>query len=411
MRPGRRAGGGRSTRPAGHVWFVGAPTTDDSTALPGVSVVGWRSCVGVSSGAAVVGGRRSRPGPVLRMVQGAAWMRRWWWPQTKIRFSSDVGPPLIQCSRWWAWHISGGRVQCGNRQCWSRATSAFQIAGVTRRRRRPTSRTSDLPPRTPGMTSASQHNRRTALGESCSPVSVVATPERSCRSVRPISRVSRGTAPWEVGSRSAVCSRSAALDQGVEHPGAVVTGVASVVTAAWQVTRGRVAGSRLSARCARCSTTGVGRGMGCGQRDQGGLDQGRVLAAAAAFDPGTAALVLGDGQVPAQVGGAFEAVQLALGATVVPVGIDDGQESVGELAQLGRIQRLGLIEQDRHRAGADVGVTGQGVDGPFDHVRLGRGEPAVAQGLGDRGRAAGSPTRPRVGPLRVRCLCGHRRPR
>ena len=146
-------------------------------------------------------------GPVLRMVQGAAWIRRWWWPQTKIMFSSEVGPPLIQCSRWWAWHISGGRVQCGNRQCWSRATRAFQIAGVTRRRRRPTSRTSDLAPRTAGMTSASQHNRRTVEAESCSPVSVVATPAnafggRSGSSAG--SAVGLRCGRWAAGRRSAV---------------------------------------------------------------------------------------------------------------------------------------------------------------------------------------------------------------
>ena len=59
------------------------------------------------------------------------------------------------------------------------ACHAFQMAVDARRSWRPTSRTWEFPPRTAGMTSASQHRRRAADAESCSPVSVRARPERS----------------------------------------------------------------------------------------------------------------------------------------------------------------------------------------------------------------------------------------
>ena len=58
-------------------------------------------------------------------------MVRWWWPQSSTRLSRAVMPPWVQWRMWWAWHITGGRVQPGNAQWWSRATRAVQIAGVT----------------------------------------------------------------------------------------------------------------------------------------------------------------------------------------------------------------------------------------------------------------------------------------
>ena len=68
-------------------------------------------------------------------------MVRWWWPQSRTRLSSEVGPPSAQWWMWWAWHMTGGRVQPGNAQWVSRTMRAVQIAGVTSRRVRPTSRT------------------------------------------------------------------------------------------------------------------------------------------------------------------------------------------------------------------------------------------------------------------------------
>ena len=58
--------------------------------------------------------------------------------------------------------------------------------------------------------------------------------------------------------------RAAPLDEGVEEAGAVVAGVAAVVATAGDRTRGRV-------------TDRSGGGVGCGERDQGRLDQLCVL--------------------------------------------------------------------------------------------------------------------------------------
>ncbi len=115
-----------------------------------------------------------------------------------------------------------------------------------------------------------------------------------------------------LGQQVGALEPSAALDQGVEQPGAVVAGVAAVVAAPRDVAGGRVAHRS-------------GGGLGCGEGDQGGFHEGGVLGGAAAFDPGAAALVVGDGEVPVEVGGAFEAVQLALGVPVLTVWVDQGR--------------------------------------------------------------------------------------
>src|SRR4051794_41841860 len=57
--------------------------------------------------------------------------------------------------------MTGGRVQPGKAQCRSRRMRASQSAVVTRRRVRPTSRTSLRVPRTAGTRSASHARRRT----------------------------------------------------------------------------------------------------------------------------------------------------------------------------------------------------------------------------------------------------------
>jgi hypothetical protein len=96
--------------------------------------------------------------------------------------------------------------------------------------------------------------------------------------------------------------------------------------------------------------------LGCGQGDQGGLDQGGVLGGAAALDPGAAGLVGGDGEVPGQVGGAFEAVQGLFVAAFVALGVDHGEQSAGELLEVGGVQSFGFGEQDLHPAGPQVDV-------------------------------------------------------
>ena len=92
-------------------------------------------------------------------------------------------------------------------------------------------------------------------------------------------------------------------------------------------------------------------------------------------------MVLGQGQVPAQVGGAFEPVQLAFGAAVRSVGVQHGEEAAGELPELGGVESFGLGEQELHSAGTQVGVGGEGVDAAFDHLGLEGGEPAVGERL------------------------------
>ena len=52
------------------------------------------------------------------------------------------------------------------------------------------------------------------------------------------------------------------------------------------------------------------------------------------------------------MGGAFEAVQLTFGAPVLTVRVDQGQESVGELPELGRVQSFGLGQEDLDAAAA-----------------------------------------------------------
>jgi hypothetical protein len=93
-------------------------------------------------------------------------------------------------------------------------------------------------------------------------------------------------------------------------------------------------------------------GLGCGQRDEGGLDQGGVLGGAAALDPGAASLVVGEGEVAAVVGTAFEAVEVLLVAPGLAVGVDDGGEVEAELLERGGVELLGLGQQGLGAAGA-----------------------------------------------------------
>ena len=106
------------------------------------------------------------------------------------------------------------------------------MAAVTRRWVRPTSRTAESVPRTAGITSASQQIRRMVEAVSCSPVSVVAVPGL----VAQVGEVHGDGDPWGgavgVGEQVGGLEPAAGLDQGVEHPGAVVAGVAAVVAAA-----------------------------------------------------------------------------------------------------------------------------------------------------------------------------------
>ena len=78
-------------------------------------------------------------------------MRRWWWPQRSRPCAMSVLPPWDQGMSWCAWQRAGGRSQSWAVQPASRMAIAMRWAAVWKRRLRPMSRTSDLPPRTAGM--------------------------------------------------------------------------------------------------------------------------------------------------------------------------------------------------------------------------------------------------------------------
>ena len=71
-----------------------------------------------------------RSSGLSRISQGVWWMTRWWWPHNRARLSREVSCRRWSSAvRWWAWHMSGGRVQAGKVQCRSRTTRAVQIGG------------------------------------------------------------------------------------------------------------------------------------------------------------------------------------------------------------------------------------------------------------------------------------------
>ncbi len=230
------------------------------------------------------------------------------------------------------------------------------------------------------MISASQHSRRIVEAESSSPVSVCASPVQVRSWVWSIVTVSRGDGAVGLGQHVSGLQQSAGLDEGVEHPGAVVAGVAGVAGVAAVVpASGFATGGGVADRAPLFWLWG-------GEGDEGGFEEGGVLGGAAALDPGSAGLVVGDGQVATQVGGSFETVQGFLVAAFVAVGVDDGGQVECELAELGGVEVLGLGQEDLDSAGAEVGVAGEPVDGSFDDVGLGGREPAIGHGLGDRGQ-------------------------
>ena len=158
------------------------------------------------------------------------------------------------------------------------------------------------------MSSASQQIRRTAEAVSCSPVSVVANPDRSRSSSQVHGQGEPGDGAVGLGEQVGGLQESAGCEEGVEHPGAVVAWVAAVGAAG------------IHAGVGVADWLG---GLGCGQWDESDLEQGGVLGRAASFDPGTTGLVLGDREIPTQVRDAFEAVEGFLVSACVAVGVDE----------------------------------------------------------------------------------------
>ena len=232
------------------------------------------------------------------------------------------------------------------------------MAAVTRRWVRPTSRTSELVPRAAGMRSASQQIRRIAEAESCSPVSVAANPERFLQVLQVHGQGQPRDGAVGLGQQVGRLQPPAGVDEGVEHPGAVVAGVASVMCTA---THG--AGVGVADRAVA--------GSGPASGDQGGLDERGVLGRAAAGEPGAAGVVLGDRELTVRGGRPVRARSRACSSRrSSPSGSTSVQESSGELLQVGGVQCFGLPGQDLDSAFADLGVAGECVDGSFDDLGL-----------------------------------------
>ena len=186
-------------------------------------------------------------------------------------------------------------------------------------------------------------------------------------------------APWDSGSTSALCSRRQASTRASSMPGAVVARVPPVVAAAGD---GKLAGRRSDHPR-----------VGCGQRDQRGLDHGGVLGRAAPLDPGAAGLVVGD------------ASGAGPGGRRVRAGRARARRGARRRRGRPRAPGAGRPSSARWRRAssrrpaapaphgpARPGLPGSAVDCAFDHLGLGRREPAVGQCLR---RPAPSPARRR----------------
>ena len=267
---------------------------------------------------------------------------RWWCPQSSTRLSRAVVPPSAQWVRWWAWPITGGRVQPGNAQCRSRQTRARHRAGVTRRWARPTSRTSPLGAEGDGDDVGVA--REAADGGGAQLGAVVT--DRGPVDLTPQGVEAGGDRdprPGTVGVGGQVGGQGvlAGQHQRVPHPGAVVTHVLDVPVAVLVRRRG---------------------GGGLGERQEGGLDPGGVLDGAAAPDPDAAGTVLGEGEEPAEVRGAVLPLQVLLGLAFGALGVDDVDEVARGLGEVGGVQPPGLVEQLLLRQLPEVGVGGQLLD-------------------------------------------------
>ena len=141
-----------------------------------------------------------------------------------------VAPPSTQCSMWWAWHIRGGREQCGNRQCRSRATKAFQIAG------------GDQALRAPDVENlrVTAEDGRDHLGVAADPPDGAGGELFSGLGGRDPGQVLQlrvvhgqresGDSAVGLGQQVGGLQPVTGINECVEHPGAVVAGVAAVVT-------------------------------------------------------------------------------------------------------------------------------------------------------------------------------------
>src|SRR3954447_10543021 len=115
-----------------------------------------------------------------------------------------------------------------------------------------------------------------------------------------------------LGKHVGVRELVARSDEGVPQPGAVVARVLAVVRTVGDAACPDPVGGWAAAG------TGLG-GLGCRQRAQHLFDQGRVLDWATPGEPNAADAVLGQREVPAEVGGALFPAQRSLVAAVASV--------------------------------------------------------------------------------------------
>ena len=116
------------------------------------------------------------------------------------------------------------------------------------------------------------------------------------------------------------------------------------------------------------AAVGVGAGQRCCERVEGGLDDRGVLDGAAAADSDAAEAVVGDGEEPAQVRGPLQPVQCGLLGAGGAVGVEHLEQVVAGLAQLGGVQRRGLVEQHPLRLVPQTRVDREPVDHRDDHL-------------------------------------------
>ncbi len=100
----------------------------------------------------------------------------------------------------------------------------------------------------------------------------------------------------------------------------------------------------------------VDGGCGCGQRHERGFEEGAVLGGSAALDADSAGAVADDGEVSAQVGGAFFAVQLPFELPIHGVGVDHMHQMASSAGEVGGIEAPGMLEQGGFTPAPDRGT-------------------------------------------------------
>ncbi len=289
-------------------------------------------------------GRRSSG--LSRTCHGVAWIRVWCARQSSTRLSRLVSPPSAQCWRWWASQASGLALAAGEPAVLVAEDECFPDRGGDE-----ALGAADVEDLAEGAEHGGDHLGVTGQPPHGRDREVVAGVQR--RGAEPFPELverHRDGEPW----LGAVLLRQqplgllglqAGLDQGVPGAGAVVAQVAAGLAAV-----------RVGPRQRR------------GQRVEGGLDDRGVLDRAPATHADAAEAVVGDGEEPAQVRRPLQPVQRGLLGAGGAVGVEHLEQVVAGLAQLGGVQRGGLVEQHPLRLVTDRRVDREPVDHADDHL-------------------------------------------